>query len=516
MSYIVEQRIGKHIYLYEVQSYWDSFKKQPRQKRRYIGKKDPTTGEAIPPERRLIPRSVRDFGHVYLLKSISKQIGLTDILRRVFPSLAELLLELICFQITESNSLYLFKSYVGSTYTEVNPKDASSQRLSELLEALGKAEREREMFFRMWFKEIEDIRAVVFDITSFSSYSKINDFLEWGYNRDGEMLQQVNFGVVFAEPSSVAVAYRVYPGSIPDVKVLSGVIEFLKEIGFKEFLFVLDKGFYSKRNLEEMIENGISFIIPAPFTSKEVVELISRRKRDIELPSNAISVNGKILFHVEGGISLGGKRLYAHIYYDGRRKAEGVESFIRRLTEIEDKVRGCSFRSRQEAERYIEELWKGVSKFFFIKMTEEGVEIKRKDKEIMGVMERMGYRVLVTDVRDKGAEEIIHLLRRKDSVEKLFDVLKNELRENRLRVSSRDSMEGRLFLSFLSLIVYGALIGRMKEGGLIKGYTVKEVLNELKKIRVVEMASGKRYLTEISKKQRDIFESLKVNIPVKT
>ena len=36
MSFLVEQKIGKHIYVYETQSYWDKDKKQSRQKRRYI------------------------------------------------------------------------------------------------------------------------------------------------------------------------------------------------------------------------------------------------------------------------------------------------------------------------------------------------------------------------------------------------------------------------------------------------------------------------------------------------
>ncbi|GAI85050.1 unnamed protein product, partial [marine sediment metagenome] len=39
------------------------------------------------------------------------------------------------------------------------------------------------------------------DITSFSSYAKNLDFLEWGYNRDREKLPQINFGVIYGEPS---------------------------------------------------------------------------------------------------------------------------------------------------------------------------------------------------------------------------------------------------------------------------------------------------------------------------
>jgi len=71
MSYTIEQKIGRHIYVYEVESYWDSEKRQPRQRRRYLGKKDPDTGEVITPRKsKRLPRLSRDFGHVYLLKHI--------------------------------------------------------------------------------------------------------------------------------------------------------------------------------------------------------------------------------------------------------------------------------------------------------------------------------------------------------------------------------------------------------------------------------------------------------------
>lgn len=39
-------------YVYESESYWDKEKKQPRSRRRLIGKRDPDTGEIVPTRRR--------------------------------------------------------------------------------------------------------------------------------------------------------------------------------------------------------------------------------------------------------------------------------------------------------------------------------------------------------------------------------------------------------------------------------------------------------------------------------
>jgi transposase len=101
----------------------------------------------------------------------------------------------------------------------------------------------------------------------------------------------------------------------------------------------------------------------------------------------------------------------------------------------------------------------------------------------------------------------------KDYLEKTFDVLKNEFDGKRLRGHSKDVINGRLFIKFISLILYSAIANIMREKDLFKHYSIKELLYELKKLRIVEMYNGASYLTEISKRQREIFNKLEVKIP---
>jgi len=98
----------------------------------------------------------------------------------------------------------------------------------------------------------------------------------------------------------------------------------------------------------------------------------------------------------------------------------------------------------------------------------------------------------------------------------MFDVMKNEITSGRLRVRSQYSVEGRIFITFVSLILYSELHRIMKEKELYSKYTIPEVFFELKKLRVVKMTNGKEYLTEVSKKQRTLFEKFEVPVPVGT
>lgn len=64
-------------YVYESYSYWDKEKKQPRSKRKLIGKIDPETGDIVPtsPHRKKSEGSEQDYEKLYTaaLKEISIQ-----------------------------------------------------------------------------------------------------------------------------------------------------------------------------------------------------------------------------------------------------------------------------------------------------------------------------------------------------------------------------------------------------------------------------------------------------------
>lgn len=101
MSYIIEQKIKGHVYLYEVQSYWDPVKKQARQRRKYVGKKDQTQA-AVTARKLPVVAAAADYGHLYLLKQIASSIGLVKAIQKSFPhELADALLSLACFQILD-------------------------------------------------------------------------------------------------------------------------------------------------------------------------------------------------------------------------------------------------------------------------------------------------------------------------------------------------------------------------------------------------------------------------------
>jgi len=281
MSYIVKQKRGNNIYVYRATSYWDKEKNQPRQKREYLGRIDPATGQFIKSTgikgkkaMSMMPVSSKDYGNVYLLDKISEQIGLKDTLKDIYSYRWNKILSLVFFAISESSPFYLFEQWKSHTYIK-GLRNISSQSISRLLKDLGSMDRLQLDFSINWCMKKGDTNALIFDITSVSSYSELMELVQWGYNRDKEHLPQINIGMVFGESSSLPLFYSVYPGSIPDVVTLKNIALRLDKFHIKTHLFILDRGFYSKGNVELLNNENLSFLMPISFSTNIAKALVT-------------------------------------------------------------------------------------------------------------------------------------------------------------------------------------------------------------------------------------------------
>jgi transposase len=513
MSYIIEQRIGNHTYLYEVESYWDPEKKQPRQRRKYLGRKDAESGKPVRSRSRTTPRLCKDYGHVYLLQTIAEQLSLIPLLRDSFPEDYQTLLALAFFEISEAAPLYLFPYWRESTSLEALPL-LRSKDLTRFTERVGRMERERLAFARAWTQQCGEVEAIVFDITSMSCYAEFIDSVEWGYNRDEEPLPQVNFGIIYAEHSQLPLYYQLYPGSIPDVTTLKNIVNYLGLFQLKERLFVLDRGFYSASNLSTMHQAQITCIIPMSRSVKLFSALLSKNKRKLSDLNRSFIFADQVLFHVQETVKINQITFQAHLYFNDRRRSEEVSAFLRKILELETATQKQPFQTKEEAMEYLASHGKATTEFFQVKNNNGQLEIVRDTKALSQRIATMGATLMLTNHLDLDRAKILELYRRKDYLEKTFDVLKNEFDGKRLRGHSKDVINGRLFIKFISLILYSALANKMREKDLFKLYSIREIMYELKKLRIIEMYNGTSYLTEISKRQREIFSKLEVETPV--
>ncbi|MDR1840960.1 MAG: hypothetical protein LBQ86_03445 [Holophagales bacterium] len=77
------------------------------------------------------------------------------------------------------------------------------------------------------------------------------------------------------------------------------------------------------------------------------------------------------------------------------------------------------------------------------------------------------------------------IYRGRDAIEKAFDQFKNGLDFRRLRTHTGKTMDGKVFVGFLALVMRSYMLKKAKESQATKHLTLEKILLELRKIKAV-------------------------------
>jgi transposase len=320
--------------------------------------------------------------------------------------------------------------------------------------------------------------------------------------------------MVCCQKTGLPVFFNVFPGSIVDVTTIKNFIKYLKIYKIQDLFLIMDKGFFSASNLSGLIESdrNLTLIIPLPFSLNLTKELITKNS-DVKNPQNMFQYNEEIIYHKAVSTSIAGHDFTAHIFFNEKAEVELRHFFYSKLLTFESKIRNQEFRDEKAFESYLDQEIQGSYKKYF---QYEGAEKKvvRNETKINEYLLKSGFYILITNKTTVSKEEALSFYRDKDVVEKIFDTTKNELDTNRLRSHSKPAAEGRLFVKFISTIIYQQITKVMREKNMFKKYSVIEMLKELSKVKRINVPDIEPFTSEWSKTQKEIL--VKFNIKIST
>ena len=498
------------IYVYENVSYWDKETKTSKQKRKSIGHIDPATGNIVPNRKKGDAAKaridsedtgnpkciVRTCGVTRLFEKAVRDIGLQKVLASVFPNDWSRILTCAYYLISEGGALCHVEKWKNSNAVPFT-ESLTSQRISELLERITPSLQQD--FFGRWIASNKQDEYYALDITSVSSYSEFIEFVRWGYNRDGDDLPQINLLMITGENSHMPLYYRIIPGSIKDVRTLRESLRNMEYIEAGRLHYVMDKGFYSEPNIDAMYDAHKRFMIGVPFTAGFANELVEKYRDTIRSHANYCIAGSDDLYAVTELMAWGGHRFYAHIYYDSYKAAVDEKAFDHALHCYYEELR--SGNRMKEHNKYYEQ-------FFFVRETPvRGIKVDFNENAIAAYKHNhIGWFILAgNDIKDK--VKALEVYRAKDAVEKCFDDLKNDLDMKRIRMHSKETMEGRIFIQFVALLITTRLKQVMNDAGWFKNYDLQEIIDEMKNMREVKIeGTRKKYTTEPTLLQKNIIK----------
>lgn len=518
-------------YVYESVAHWDKEKRQSRAVRKLVGRLDPKTGEILPTDGRgrrrrdmfpeeaarhaEIPNIKRRFaGATCLFDGICRSSGVLEDLKRCFPADWKAILSVAYYLIIEdSNPLSRFGRW-SATHRHPFGDDIPSQRSSELFAGISEAQRME--FFRLQAKRRVEDEYWAFDSTSISSYSETLEQVKWGKNKDSDELPQINLALLFGEKSGLPFYYRKLPGNVPDVKTVVNLLKETKALGIEKMNVVFDRGFCSYENVNRLFTEHRKFVTGANTSLAIVKEMIEETRPNLRdfanyndeysvyAASQTASWDYERKRPYKKDVLKEDRRIYVHLFFNPERAVEDETAFNHRMSVLRKELAsGTRVAGHENA----------YERFFTVTETpKRGVKVVCNDAAMAEAKSRFGYFALLSN-EVKDPISALEIYRNKDVVEKAFSDIKGRLNCRRTLVSSERSLDGKLFVEFIALIILSYIKKHMQDAKLFHKYTLQGLIDELDVIECLELPGRDPIYGEVLQRQADIYAAMGVDAP---
>ena len=509
---LVRKNRGGHTYIeYEYDRIYDPVKQYTYPKRASIGRVDPEDPTRMTPNENFlkyfpdaeipeeIDRSERspylNIGTYVVLHKLIQDCKLKAILDEYMDEKdTGFLLDLACYSIIEENNAgqyYPDYAYEHALFTP-DMKIYTDLKVSDFLHGLKPEQSVG--FLNSWNRSKNKRQKIYlsYDSTNKNCQAGDIDLVEYGNAKVDAGLPIFNYSVACDSANREPLFYELYPGSLNDVSQLICMTNKAHGYGYRNIGFILDRGYFSKKNLAYMDQNGYSFLIMVKGMKDFICGIIEENQGDFENSRgryiDRYDVYGTTVkrFLCEGDT----KKRNFHIYYsDGKAYSEKqeIKQRIRRLKKYLDSCVG------KECVPFGPE----IRKYFHLNYEKDGKTLKLVEENTSAVEKELslaGYFAIVSS-DNMTAREAIELYKSRDASEKLFRSDKSYLGNKSMRVHSDEALSSKVFIQFIALILRSRIYTALKEKSekMLKKpnyLTVPAALKELEKIVMIRQLDG--------------------------
>ena len=512
MAYLVTRRVGKYLYRYEVESYWDRKKKQPRQRTlRFLGRVDKEGRVIVPPAIRVDSLSNSfPVGSLALFYAVARELDMLAHIQEVLDvdhDTAGHVLCLVLNQIGAKRPLSGLSDWVVRSpiprwehldISRLNREsfDRALHRLCHStvdggFEDLGLT-LQAEMT-KVWRGNTREPAQFYYDVTRQLYYGSSCSYAESGYFPGGTSKNVLGFGMVTSRHRQHPVLCRAIRGSRSDTLTVQDVVNHLKSWGFKRLTLILDRGMISKENVEFIVKSGFDLVGLVPATYKEAWNYITH------WPNSKLARPQHLVERASGA------KVYTRAW---RAPLLGQKSM--RVALVQDPLRATH--EQLERDGLISALGKTTNPTRLRELRGElgALAIPAPGRrgfiiDTAGVAEdRLGdgrFLMFSTDA-SLDAEQMFRIYFQRDEVEKAFRAIKGELSLGPIRYRRRDRIDAYTTVIYLAYLLWSRAQERLREK--YPSMAVTKAVALVEDVHLVRVQSGKKiseWITRRSKEQ---------------
>jgi len=537
-------------YVYRVKSYREKGTGKVKQKTEFLGKEIVKSGKKViipPKHKRTKVKRVLSCGGPVVLYHLAEKLGLPHIIDNAvegctgIPDTGKKITVLAINKVLSNDGIEGIKRWFCSTslkrYTGLSANDFTPKKVRGLNTVLSIENPdiigaiERGIVNKIKKKYPEDLSMLIYDLTELTFYGTVNTLAKYGhaYRQNGNEMQ-INLVLAITKKRKLPVHHRMLPGNIVSVSTIRRFAHELKEYGIKNIVVVMDRGFYSEKNMEEMKDYKI---IGAVSPNLKIYKKAVKKSTEIEHPKNYTRYNKEVFFVMKHEIN--GKQLI--VLHSPLKHAKDLEKYYAEIYEREQYLKereNILYGSEDDMLKELETVCKPHNECFKIdpKKTKNGwgFSYRLLHNTILEKSKRLGKTVLFTTT-SLPSQDILRLYREKDVVEKVFCLMKrrgltpiNATKEETTRAYGMSAVLGYSLLASLRNVLgdvndecdngekkwkkeENRKKGKMEDE---KTLSLEKALSLLDEIKEVVFSDDSTTLTDITKEQERLLEKVGV------
>jgi transposase len=472
----------------------------------------------------IVSSRVRNLGLFTLLKPILDRLQIAETMDRYLPmrsrwdlgvSHGRVLEMLVLNRLMSPKPLYRIQSWAEQLFTEAfGPVTASKlydNRIGRALNVLHPhieaIEAEIVCQAITEFQVSTDI--VHYDPTSiyFEGEYPAEELLKLGYSRDCRPdAKQIHLGLNVTHDGSIPIRHTIRAGNTTDVTTVDDNMQKLRQVvKSQKLLIISDRGTVSAKNLIALSKGNAEFLCtlslkephkallskipeylytPIPFTpkrkSKKSVGQFWGVERSLEFHWEKEKITARALL-VKSSIKL-------EVDRKGREKR--IQALEKRLRELRAKLNKRQYRKKRYVKERLNTILKKSRSVKYLTISLRGETDKlslfvwRNQRCIREEQKLDGKYIMVTNLRDKTAPELLRLYKDQSFIEWRIRTLKRHLKVRPVFLHREERIKGLVFITMLALMVYSLLERFARRSGL--ALTARTLSEHFQDVRVIE------------------------------
>lgn len=356
-----------------------------------------------------------DFGDSFFLDALINKIGYGDVLnslpyRNKDTLRAMVQYYLLCNHANDHAKIWYEGSYANILFPKAN---LTSQRITDFLGSLGRPESVSAFFDAhiAWVRSLCDDPAVLMDSTGLPN--NIHFPLTAVSSHNGKISREIRMTTLVQRDTGYPLLFRVTPGNIVD---LSTVTRTLNELFLRDMsadFVIMDAGYYTNDNIEELYACGIDFITRLSSKYSIYNQIVKTHGSSLREKENLVQYKDRYVYlkRVECKVGQNGHPAYAYLGYDVDRGSDESHNALKRASQKRTNI-----------------------------------------AELHKTLENSGLFMLVSSLPFE-EDGILPAYYTRQLIEQYFDIGKGSSKLTPLRVHSEEALYGHLILSMIAATV---------------------------------------------------------------